>query len=293
MKFTDISSGLKKIQEEWGNNPDEIILDALEAGYDKDYEESIEILENGITVFSNKLDDTTKSRLWDLKARALQNLNRLDEALESIIEAIKIDEKATGLWLDKAEILHDLKNDSEALLAINNAINLAPKESKVDLGIVKAYYLSHLNKHDDALELYNDYLKKYPEDVDALLGKSEELFALGQVEDALKSIESALELEPDDIELLSQKGIVLLDRNKFEESLRCFEKCLEIDSSDELSWYNKACILSLLDKKEDALDALTVAISLDEENITWAKDEQDFDNIRDMKQFNRLTFQVI
>ena len=116
---------------------------------------------------------------------------------------------------------------------------------------------------------------------------------MGEEKDALKAVEAGLKLEPIDLELLSQKGIVLLDLNNFEESLDCFEKCLEIDSADELSWYNKACILSLLDKKEDALDALTVAISLDEENVTWAKDEQDFDNIKDTKQFIRLMSRVI
>lgn len=293
MKLSNNLEKLKKFIER-EEDPDEIIPNALECGYDGDYEEALEILDRGTYLFSNELDDSeTKARLWELKARAYVELNLPEEAFDAIEKAIEFDKNEAILWLEKAEILSELKKDSEAVSAINNAIKLAPKQIKDELILAKAYYLGRVNKHKEALDNYNEFLEKNPDEVEALLGKSEELLALGEEKDALKAVEAGLKLEPIDLELLSQKGIVLLDLNNFEESLDCFEKCLEIDSADELLWYNKACILSLLDKKEDALDALTVAISLDEENVTWAKDEQDFDNIKDTKQFIRLMSRVI
>ena len=288
MKQPNVSLELKKSEEGWGDDPDDIIDDALESGFDGDYEEALEILDRGIDLFSNELNDSEKAYLWELKARALVELDFPQESLDAIEQAIKFDENDAVLWLDKAEILINLEKDSEALSAINNAINLTPEQTKNELLPAKAYSLGRLKKHKEALDCYNEFLEKNPDDAQVLLGKSEELLVLGKEEDALKAVELGLELEPEDIDLLSQKGIVLLDLNNFKESLDYFEQCLELDSSDVLSWYNKACILSLLDKKEDALDALTVAISLDEENITWAENEDDFTNIKDTVRFARL-----
>lgn len=292
MTLIGAATVLRKFYES-EDDSEEIILDALEAGYDGDYEESLEILDEGTYPLSDKLDYSTKVRIWELKAYAFVKLNRHDEALEAIENAIKFDEKNPVLFLEKAEILYDLENYSEALSTINEAISKSRKEGKDEFLHYKADYLSGLNKHKEALECFNKYLKKNPDSAYSLLGKSRELFVLGEGKDSLKAVEAALKLEPKDIDLLSHKGMVLLYQNNFEESLDCFEKCLERDSSDELSWFNKACILSLLDKKEDALDAITVAISLDEENITRAKEEQDLDNIRDTKQFIRLVSRVI
>ncbi|MGB5912382.1 MAG: hypothetical protein WBH31_14410 [Promethearchaeia archaeon] len=51
---------------------------------------------------------------------------------------------------------------------------------------------------------------------------------------------------------------------------------------------NKACIESLRDNKEKSLEYLIKAIDLDKKYIDSAKSDEDFDNIRDSKEFKDL-----
>lgn len=294
MKFGDISSALKKGKERWGEEPDEIIKEALEAGFEGDYEDALELLDKGTYLFSSKLDDVkTKTDLWTMKSTALSQLKRYEEALDAIDKAIKIDGKDAYLWIVKADAFHDLEDYKGSLDAVKKSSKFSQKQIKNELNYYEAHMLGHLEKNREALELYNKFLEKDPDYSDALLEKAGVLLELEKPKEALKVCEKGLEMFPDDQDLLAQRGSVLLDLNKNKEALSDFEKAIQLDATDDESWYNKACALSLLNKEEEALDALTVATSLDSENVTAMKDDKDLDNIRNTKRFNRLLAQEI
>ena len=66
-------------------NRKETVRLALEAGYDGDYEYALEILDEAIYLFDSVLDTpNTKTEFWHLKAKALQELDRGEEALKAI-----------------------------------------------------------------------------------------------------------------------------------------------------------------------------------------------------------------
>lgn len=52
--------------------------------------------------------------------------------------------------------------------------------------------------------------------------------------------------------------------------------------------YNKACLESLRNNKEKAIENLKKAIELEPESKSYAKEEHDFDNARDSKEFQEL-----
>lgn len=293
MKF-NLGSSIKKLKDIWETDNKELLENILEAGYDDDYETALEYAEKGIHLFGNKLQDSSvKARFWELKSIALKNLDRFDESLEAINQAIKFDKKNSVLWLTKEDILHELEKYDESLEAINKAISLAPKELKDELLIIKAHDLTHQKKFNQALTICTKFLKNNPNDIEALLEKSEILFELGKIKESLKVCEDGLSIDSDDSELLFQKGYVSLELKKYEDAIDAYDKVTQIDPTDDDAWYNKACALSLLDKKEEALDSLTVAISLDLENITDSKTEKEFENIKKSERFNRLINQEI
>jgi len=275
-------------------NPEEIIRDAYEAGYDGDYEEALEILDKGIYLFSSRFDETEqKTELLNMKAIALQELGKNDEALKAIEKAIKIDKKDPTLWLTKMDILHELGKYEEAVIAINTSLKLCPKKLKPELYAPKAHALGHLKKYKEAIEFFNKSLEYDPENTDAWVGKSEELFDQGKNKESLKACEEGLKVDPDDEELLFQKGVILLELKKAKEALPIFEKSILFDSTDDSAWYNKACALSILNKKEESLDALTVATALNSDCILEMKKEKQFENIKNTKQFIRLSNQEV
>jgi len=292
---------------------------ALQAGYEGDYEYALEILDEAIYLFDSVLDTPkAKAEFWYLKATALHELERNEEALKAIEkskEYVKFSIKAELLHsedyydieilnITHSEILHDLGKHEEALKVISREspngflgsllhkyIKEVPVEPEVAL--MQAHLLSNLGKNAEALELINIFLKEEPNDLDGWYEKSQVLQELEKYDESLKACEKGLKIDPDDGDLLGQKGLVLLDLEKPKEALSYFEQSIQSDSTDDISWYNKACSLSILDKKEEALDALTVATGLDSENIIQMKDEKDLENIRDSERFKRLANQEI
>ena len=297
---------------------------ALEAGYEGNYEDALEILDEAIYLFDSVLDKpTTKAEFWRLKAMALNELKRNEEALKAIEKSKEYlnfsiknellydedEEYDTGaLDIIHSGILHDLGKYEEALKPISIEIpktqlgkNLVKGLKKIfkevpdtpEVAIMKAHLLSHLDKNTEALELYNKSLKEDPNNLDAWFEKSEVLQELGRFDEAMKACEEGLKIDPDDGDLLGQKGSILIDLKNTQEALSYFEQSIQSDSTDDISWYNKACALSILNKKEEALDALTVATALDSENIIEMKDDKELDNIRDTERFKRLANQEI
>jgi len=306
MKYRLGKEFFKKLKETWEEDPKDLVQDALEAGFNEDYEDALEYLDKGIYLFGGKLQEKeTKTQLWELKAIALQKLERYEEALVAINKAIELDKKETLFWVQKEEILHDLEKYEESLDAINNAIKFASVDyPMVDLFGIKAHTLTHLKKYEEALSLLNKSLKKYAGDVESLYGKSDVLLEflyeksdvlleLERNEEALKTCDEGLKINPGDGDLLGQKGLILLNLEKFEEVISSLKKAIQVDSSDDVSWYNMSSALACLNKNEEALDALTVATALDYENVIEMKKDEDFDNLRNEKRFIRLANQEI
>jgi len=318
------SKKLGKAVDRFTTDRKETVHLALEAGYDGDYEYALELLDEVIYLFDSVLDTpNTKAEFWHLKARALQELERHEEALKAIVKSKEFleisiknslkgivlpsdDEDYDSLSLDitHSDILHDLGKYEEALKVISidepdgflaRKLSKYIKKASVapDVLMMQAHLLSHLEKNTEALELIDMFLKEEPKDVEGWYEKSDVLSELKKPDEALKACEKGLEIDPDDSDLLGQKGIVLLDLEKPKEALSFLEQSIQSDSTDDISWYNKACALSLLNKKEESLDALTVATGLDSENIIQMKDEKDLDNIRNTERFKRLVNQEI
>jgi len=310
----------KKTLERASIDRKEAIKQSLLSGYEGDHEIALELLDEIIYLFDTAIDKpTTQAEFWHLKAIALNQLDRNEEALKAIEKAKKLlkfsikgellfDEPdeydIESLDIVHSNILHDLEKYEESLQVISksepdnflaNFLRKHIKEKPPDLEIasMQAHLLSHLEKNEEAIELLDYVIKEDPDDIEVLYEKSQALHELEKYDESLKVCEKGLEIDPADSDLLGQKGLILLDLEKPEEALSFFEQSTQSDPTDDVSWYNKSCALSILNKKEESLDALTVATALDSENIVQMKDEKDLDNIRNTERFIRLSNQEI
>jgi len=294
MKFGKLGESIKLAKERWKKSPEEYLNDAFLAGFADDYEEAVKILDKGIYLFSTKFDDPDVTwGLYLMRGLTLSKLDRFGEALIAYEECIKIDKKDPESWSGKADALHDLGKHKEALSAIEKAIQFSDKEDLADYLYDKGDYLSHLDRHEEALQVCNEMLKIKPKEPDFLYSKATVLSDLGKHNEALKTCEKGLDIVPNDEDLLTHKGVILMDLNRNKEALSLFEQAIKINPIEELTWYNKACVLSILNKKDEALDALVVATSIEPENLEALSDEEDFDNIRKTEKFKRMLSQEI
>lgn len=285
-------SGLKKLRDPTEIDTYDFFTEALAVGFQDDYKQSLEIIEKAIgnTGFANP---EKKSLFLVFKAMALNRLKRDSEALVFIEKAIRLDEKSPLSWDIKGDLLHGFGKYEEALDAYENAIKNSDEDELSESLLDKAETLGHLERDEDALKIINQALELDPENPNGWDMKSDVLNELGRYDEALQAAEKGLSFDEEHVDLLIDMGSVLMRLGKDEESLSYFNKAIQFDSSDELSWYNKACVLSALDRKEEALDALTVAIALDPDNIIEMKKEKDFDNIKSIERFIRLSNQEV
>jgi len=268
--------------------PEGFLYDVQTMGFFDEHEYVVSECDKALHLMFSWEDKQKKSELLTHKAYSLLQLDRIADAEESIDQALELNKGNALAHQVRAEILHDLERFDEALKTYQKCEEVMDWENIDDIEFSKADVLSHLGKHEEALEIYRKFLKVNESDVDAYWGVSDELSELGKNEEALEIVNKGLEIDEEDEELLNQKGVILLELKKFQEALDCFEKAIKSQPDVDLFWYNKACSLSLLNQKNEALDALLVATSIGPENLDELDEESDFDNIRNDERFKKI-----
>ncbi len=104
-------------------------------------------------------------------------------------------------------------------------------------------------------------------------------------EELIAKLNKALEIKPDDHQAWYKRGIALDDLGRYEEAIYCYDKALQFKPDNASAYYNKACTYALQNNVSPAVENLKRAIILDEKYREIAKNESDFDKIRDHEQF--------
>jgi tetratricopeptide (TPR) repeat protein len=99
--------------------------------------------------------------------------------------------------------------------------------------------------------------------------------------------------DPDQIDtknkdIIFQIGLQFYNNKELEKARVTFKKITKLDKKHAAAWYNVACCSSVLGKLKKALEALKKAIEIEKEWRDKAKDDKDFDSIRDTVEFNEM-----
>src|SRR5659263_26429 len=107
-------------------------------------------------------------------------------------------------------------------------------------------------------------------------------------EEELNNFEDDINLKSEYADKWYNKGIELSEIGQDDEALKAYKKVIEIKPDYADAWFNRACIFSTKGEKEKALFDLKKAIELEIINKLEAKDEQDFQNLWNDKDFINL-----
>jgi protein O-GlcNAc transferase len=189
-----------------------------------------ERLEEAIGCFREALLTMRSGMIHNDLGVALQNVGRIDEAIASYREAVRLEPAYAPAHFNLGNLLHDKAHWEEASACYRQAIRLAP-------GFVDAYtrlgsLLYQKQQLAAAIECFQKALQLNPNHADARANLGLCQFARGQLDDAIGSYREALRFRPDLAYVWNNLGMALTQSGELAESLLCYRKALELRPRD-------------------------------------------------------------
>lgn len=117
----------------------------------------------------------------------------------------------------------------------------------------------------------------------------EALRSLGRCREAIAHLEAAAALRPDDIGVAVALGWCYKRTHKLAQAIDSLDRARRHNPREALLRYNLACYWSLAGNAAQALSELAAALDLQPEFRKRIADESDFDSLRGLPEFERLT----
>jgi len=198
------------------------------------------------------------ARAWRDRGIALSQLERYQEAVESLNKAIELKPDFADAWLDRGSALFFLERYKEALKNCDRAVQLKPDLATAWLE--RGHVLDSLDKHEDALESYNKALQIRSNLTEAWESRGHLLEELERYEEALESYDKVIQLQPDSENAWVQRGHILLYRlDRYAEALESFDRAIQLEPDHEIiagtNWHYRASALTELGRYEEALES--------------------------------------
>jgi tetratricopeptide (TPR) repeat protein len=127
------------------------------------------------------------------------------------------------------------------------------------------YYL-HQEMFKDAIDIYNQFLNTFPENLEALSNMGIACRKLGKLEKAIELFDKALKIQPDNSLVLVNKGVTLINAQKPDAAIKLFDEVLLVDPFDELALFNKGCALASLGLHNESIFIFDKVLKSDPNN---------------------------
>ena len=150
---------------------------------------------------------------------------------------------------------------------------------------LKLYYNRQFN---EGLTLFNKALTLDPDCYQALNGKGATYAFLGRYDDGIALIQKALKLEPDFVYGHFNLGLANELAGRWNEAIAAYHSAIALDEKDVWSYYGIASIYGRQGNVENVVAYLSQAIALDPDVKAVAKDEKDFDPVKNDSRFQAL-----
>lgn len=151
---------------------------------------------------------------------------------------------------------------------------------------LKLYYNRQFN---EGLALFNKALALDPDCYQALNGKGATYAFLGRYDEGITLIQKALKLKPDFVYGHFNLGLANELASRWDEAIAAYHSALALDAKDVWSYYGIASIYGRQGNVENVVTYLSQAIALDPDVKAVAKDEKDFDPVKNDPRFQALT----
>ncbi|NFS11079.1 hypothetical protein FDE77_07250 [Clostridium botulinum] len=187
--------------------------------------------------------------------------------------------------IENAELIH---GDSENLdKAVNEDKNNKIENEEEYKLYNEAYNLFFSGEYDKSIEKSNEIISEFPSSAKGYNIRGIAKSYNESFESGMKDIDKALELEPKYGYAVFNKALTYELYGKLDEALLWYNKNLEIENYI-WTYYGIASIYGRRGEVQNTVKYLSKAIELDEVVKKEAKDEADFNPVRESKEFQDL-----
>ena len=184
-------------------------------------------------------------------AAVLNGLGRVEEALEVLDQALRLNPGHPRALLQRAGVLADQGHLEEAVTAYDRLLEVAP--TFVDGLCRRSAVLRDLTRFEEALASCDQALMVDGRSFEAQKERGQVLRNLDRHEDALESFGRALMVIPGDAHVLFLQGVTFLDLHRLDLALASFNDAVAGSPDFTEASYNSAVVLERLGRFEDAL----------------------------------------
>ena len=208
--------------------------------------------------------------------------------LQEIEESLALLPQDWDAWQRKGAILIELERYDEALAALDQAVVANPKAVKA-LNSKAWLLLAKLNRPKDALRALEQSLETRPNQPDIWHFRGVILAELKQPDAAMPAFDTAIRYSPRHEAAWFSKSALLFEQGKYSMALEATEWVLKANPKRADACYNKACCYAQMDDVTQALLWLEKCFALDDGPLRrQAITDEDLAAVRSHPQFDAL-----
>ncbi|MFB2837251.1 tetratricopeptide repeat protein [Floridanema evergladense] len=194
------------------------------------------------------------------QGKTLIELQRYEEAITSLDQALQIDSKSAEAWLRRGQALSKLQKYEEAQKSYEEALKIRSEYSQA--WYERGLALEKLNRHELAQESLIKAIEIQPNNAESLYNLGEMQIQEKNYKEAYISLNKATEIKPDYRQAWYKLGVVLNQINQPKKALTALNKALEIEINYADAWIEHGATLGKLNQKEEALISLDKALKI-------------------------------
>jgi tetratricopeptide (TPR) repeat protein len=212
------------------------------------------------------------------------DLKRYDDAIAAFYHAIALDPADAYSHNGLGNVYFNLKQYDAAIAAFHHAIALDPALAYPHHGLGNTY--RDLKQYEDAIAAYHHAIALDPTYPYPHTGLGNAYSLLNQLDKARASYQRAFELDSQDYQsMFCLARIERLTKNQDQAEIWIEQARQLLPDND---FYNRACLESVAGNVDAAVEALRVALERQEVSVEWARQDPDFEFIRDDPRYREL-----
>lgn len=211
-------------------------------------------------------------------------LEQYEDAISSYQQASQIDATDPYPYAALGATHYALGQYEDAIFAIQQSIQLNPTDTYPYKALGYVYQV--LEQHENSIDAYKKAIQLSPTDAYSYIWLGRIYTLKGEYENAHIAYQKAVELEPNRGMYRNLLASILIRMSNVKEANEQIAFARQFMFKEDE--YNRACFESICCNTEEALTLLKTAIEKHQTNLEWARQDPNFDNIRDDPRFRTL-----